>query len=225
MKTEQRELARSLRREGRSVKEIARMVGVSLSSVSLWVRDVELTPEARAALHDRNPTRNGEIVRAANLERARARRTVWQDAGREHARRGDPLHQIGCMLYWAEGAKSRTSVQFCNSDPAMVALFVEFLQSCYDAPVEAIGLRAHLYADHDAEQKRIEEFWLDVARLPRACLRRSTVNRVSRSSKGKRVGRLPYGTCRITLHRAVVVQSIFGAIQEYGGFERPEWLG
>jgi hypothetical protein len=129
------------------------------------------------------------------------------------------------MLYWAEGAKSRTAIQFCNSDPAMVALFVEFLRSCYEAPVEAIGVRAHLYADHEAEQKRIEEFWLSVARLPPSCLRRSTVNRVSRSSKGKRVGRLPYGTCRITLHRAEVVQSIFGAIQEYGGFERPEWLG
>jgi hypothetical protein len=51
------------------------------------------------------------------------------------------------------------------------------------------------------------------------------VNRYSRSSKEKRVHRLPYGTCRVTLHRAAVVQSIFGAIQDYGGFERPEWLG
>ncbi len=201
------------------------MVGVSLSSVSLWVRDIELTPEARVALQERNPARNGEIVRAANLARARAPRKVWQEAGREHARRGDPPHQIGCMLYWAEGAKSRTAIQFCNSDPAMVALFVAFLRSCYDAPVEAIGLRAHLYADHEAEQKRIEEFWLSVARLPRSCLRRSIVNKVSKSSKGKRIGRLPHGTCRVTFHRAAVVQSIFGAIQEYGGFERPEWLG
>ena len=51
------------------------------------------------------------------------------------------------------------------------------------------------------------------------------MNRYSRSSRGKRVNRLPYGTCRVTLHRAAVVQSIYGAIQEYGGFERPEWLG
>jgi len=64
-----------------------------------------------------------------------------------------------------------------------------------------------------------------VTQLPPASLRRSIVNRHSRSSGRKRLNRLPYGTCRITLHRAAVVQSIYGAIQEYGGFERPEWLG
>jgi hypothetical protein len=37
-------------------------------------------------------------------------------------------------------------------------------------------------------------------------------------------GRLPYGTTRLTVHSTTVVQKIFGAIQEYGGFERPEWL-
>ncbi len=199
------------------------MVGVSLSSVSLWVRDIELTPDAKEALHRRNPARNGEIVRSANLARARERRKVWQDAGREHARCGDPLHHAGCMLYWAEGSKSRTAIQFSNSDPAMVALFVEFLRICYEAPEALIGVRAHLYADHTADQEGIEQFWLDAARLPQSSLRRSIVNRVSKSSKGNRLGRLPYGTCRITFHRAAVVQSIFGAIQEYGGFERPEW--
>jgi predicted transcriptional regulator len=42
MKTVQRDLARQLRREqGLPINEIARLVGVSKSSVSHWVRDVE----------------------------------------------------------------------------------------------------------------------------------------------------------------------------------------
>jgi len=45
MKTRERSEARRLRaEEGRSVKEIAGILSVSRSSVSLWVRDVPLTP-------------------------------------------------------------------------------------------------------------------------------------------------------------------------------------
>ena len=40
---------------------------------------------------------------------------------------GTLLHQAGCMLYWAEGAKSRNSAKFANSDPPMMLLFRRFL--------------------------------------------------------------------------------------------------
>jgi hypothetical protein len=50
------------------------------------------------------------------------------------------------------------------------------------------------------------------------------VNVYSRQSKKKRTNRLPYGTVRVTVCRTRVVQSIFGSIQEYAGFEREAWL-
>jgi hypothetical protein len=53
----------------------------------------------------------------------------------------------------------------------------------------------------------------------------SAVNVYSRYSKRKRRGKLPYGTCRLTVCDVRIVQHLYGAIQEYGGFERPEWLG
>jgi hypothetical protein len=83
----------------------------------------------------------------------------------------------------------------------------------------------HLFADHYARQYEIEQFWLDTVGLPRSNLCRSIVNVYSKYSQKKRAGKLPYGTARVTVHSTQVVQSIYGAIQEYGGFERPEWLG
>jgi hypothetical protein len=56
-------------------------------------------------------------------------------------------------------------------------------------------------------------------------LRKSAVNVYSKHSQKKRRNRLPYGTLRVCVHSTRVVQSIYGSIQEYGGFERPEWLG
>jgi len=37
-------------------------------------------------------------------------------------------------------------------------------------------------------------------------------------------GNLPFGTCRVVVSRTWVTQTIFGAIQEIGGFEREAWL-
>ncbi len=51
------------------------------------------------------------------------------------------------------------------------------------------------------------------------------MNVYSKYSQKKRKNKLPYGTCRLCVHSTAVVQSIYGSIQEYGGFERPEWLG
>jgi hypothetical protein len=140
------------------------------------------------------------------------------------ARRSDPLHAAGCMLYWAEGWKARNQVHFSNSDPQMVRFFVTFLRQSFDLRDDEIRLTCNLFADHAARQREVENFWLDVAQLPRSCLCQSIVNVYSKYSLKKRRNKLPYGTCRVVVHRTRVVQSIYGAIQEYGGFERPAWL-
>jgi hypothetical protein len=128
------------------------------------------------------------------------------------------------MLFWAEGSRSRNTIVFTNSDPAMVSYFVAFLRRCYGVSSERIRIECNLFADHVERQREIEQFWLDTVELPASCLRKSTVNVYSKYSKKKRKGRLPYGTVRVCVHSTEIVQSIYGAIQEYAGFERPEWL-
>jgi hypothetical protein len=55
-------------------------------------------------------------------------------------------------------------------------------------------------------------------------LRRSTINHYSKYSQKKRTNKLPYGTARLSVHSTEIVQTIYGSIQELGGFDRPEWL-
>jgi hypothetical protein len=129
------------------------------------------------------------------------------------------------MLYWAEGAKGRNTVQFVNSDPAMVAFFGRFLRTYYGVQDDAFRIDCNLFADHVDRQHEIEQYWLDTLALPRTCLRKSTVNVYSKHSQKKRRNKLPYGTVRVCVHSTEIVQSIYGSIQEYGGFERSEWLG
>jgi len=226
MKTRERDLARKLRREeGAAINEIARRLGVSKSSVSLWVRDIELTCDQRAALLQRNPAYNRQLSGWTKMAaRRRAEREAFQDEGRKRARCCDPGFVAGCMLYWAEGSKERNQLQFSNSDPVMAQFFVDFLKRYFDLRGDEIRITCQLYADHLERQAEIEHHWLEALGLPPESLRKSVVNVYSKYSKRKRVGNLPYGTCRVVVSRTRIVQTIFGAIQEYAGFDRPEWL-
>jgi hypothetical protein len=217
MQTSERDMARKLRAEGLSVREIERRLDVARSSVSLWVRDVELTEEQRDALT--------HAPRPGTTARHRLLRERSQAEGRALARLGEPLHAMGCMLFWAEGSKIVNAVQITNSDAALLRLFAAFLRRHFGVPDEKFRVKCNLFADHIEHQAAIEQFWLDALRLPRACLTKSTVNVFSRASKRTRLGRLPYGTARLTVHDVRIAQHLYGAIQEYGGFERPEWLG
>ena len=223
MKTREREEARRLRREeGLSIRDITERLGVSKSSVSLWVRDIALTAEQQATLRDRNPLYNRQRSGVAEqVRRRRCQRLSYQDHGRQLALIADDFHAAGCMLFWAEGSRRRNTVHFTNSDPQMVSFFVEFLRLYFGLSNDEFVVTCNLFVER---QREIEDFWLSQLGLPRTSLRKTTVNRYSKYTQRKRTNMLPHGTCRVGVHRTRVVQSLYGSIQEYGRFERPEWL-
>ena len=219
-------MARQLRRdEALSMKAIAFRLGVSLSSVSRWTRDIELTAEQQEQLRLANPRFNAQLRGQGGRRRsARAAREAAQVDGRERARNHDVLHAKGCMLYWAEGSKSRNVVVLTNSDPDLHRLFLGFLRSCYEVPDGKVALSVNCHLGNGLSVADIESWWLARLNLPPSCLRKATVNRPSGASALRRGHVLPFGTARIAVCDTRIVQSIYGAIQEYAGIDRPEWL-
>jgi hypothetical protein len=226
VKREERELARRLRAEqGLPVKEIARIVGVSVGSVSLWVRDIPLTPAHEAALDARNPVRNRQRTGTENNSRRRREtRRAAQEHGRGLARTRDPGFIAGCMLYWADGANHRNSVILTNSDAALVDVFLRFLRASYGVTDDRVTLSVNCFLGNGLGIDEIQGWWLERLQLPAFCLRKAVVNRPSSASKRLKGHILPYGTARLAVHSTFIVQSIYGAIQEYAGIDRPEWL-
>jgi transcriptional regulator with XRE-family HTH domain len=227
VKTKEPDRAREMRRqEGRSVKEIARLLCVSRSTVSLWVRDIPLTADQQAELERRNPIYNRQLNGAAvNAARGRERRRGYQETGRRLAERASAVYVAGCMLYWAEGAKARHQLRLANADPALIALFVKFLREHFAVSDCDLRIKCHLFADHLQRQEEVEQFWLDLLGLGRSNLQKSYVNVYSRASKKKRANKLPYGTCHVIVNDTKILHEIYGSIQALAGFDRPEWLG
>jgi hypothetical protein len=227
-KPAERSQARELRRAGTPYKRIAAQLGVSVNSAYRWTKDIELTPEqTRANLRGPSGPLNPEALRRRTerwIAICRERRAVCQEDGRAMAREENPLHLAGCMLYWAEGAKSRDGIQFSNSDPRMVLLFRRFLTDSLGIELQKILISLNVYTTNGLSIQEIERYWLDLLDLPRSSVRKHMLNHMPTSSSGRAKNKLPYGVCTLRVHNTWMLQHIYGAIQEYAGFDEPLWL-
>ena len=165
------------------------------------------------------------MMSTARSERSRELRRENQAVGRQRAREQNGLHLAGCMLYWAEGAKDRNSVVFSNSDRTMVVLFVRFLREVMGVAAKDITIRLNVYLTNGLTLREVENHWLWALELPRTSLRKPTLNHSPTSSSGRKRNKLPYGVCTVRVKRSTaLIQHIYGAIQEYAGFDEPRWL-
>lgn len=224
MEPEKREDARRLRREeGMAITDICKQLGVSKSSVSVWVRDIELTQDQKEALYRQHYAFRAQIEGGnTNARKFRERRRQYQAEGRQKARERDPLHIAGCMLYWGEGAKNRNCLKMSNSDPDMLRFFTRFLRESLDVDTSRITVRIMCYLNNGVNQEEVENHWAKILSLPKECFRKTTVNQpISSQQRGRK---LLYGTCEVAVSETRIVQHVFGAIQEYAGIEKPDWL-
>lgn len=217
---EQREARRLRLVHGLPIKQIAARLGVSPASAHAWTRDIEISEQQRV----RNLRAGREQFAHRWVEINRDKRRSYQEEGRTIARRGESLHEAGCMLYWAEGSKDRGVVTFANSDRAMLAFFWRFLTEYFDVDPQRVRLRLNVYLNNGLSLGEIERCWSESLPLPPACFRNHVTDHYPTSSSGRKPNKLPYGVCSLRLCDTRIVQHIYGAIQEYAGFDEPRWL-
>ncbi len=180
-KDERRAEARRLRAEGLSYNQIAAKLGVSKSSISLWVRDL---PRTGPLSYEEWRRRNTEGKRAAGALRRQANEVLREATRAAAAAEIGPLTDreliiAGAVAYWCEGAKSKSyrrddHVTFVNSDPGLITFFLRFLKAAGVASEDLIfRVQIHEHADADAAQ----QFWLDITRGPESQFRRPALKR------------------------------------------------
>jgi predicted transcriptional regulator len=212
--------ARKLREiQGLSIKQIAKRLKVSTSSVSCWVRDINLTVDQKKILDDNFKFKKYKARMAgalANKNKFGKIRNFWKNRGKKIATKRDPLHMIGCMIYWCEGRRknNKNHISFSNSDPNLLKIFINFLRKSLEVPDNQIHIRIKHY-DDIISMAQAEQFWLDTLKLKMDSLRKGTLNYYSSYSKKKSCGQSKYGTCTIFVHRTDLIQHIYGALEHY----------
>ena len=157
-KTEAQAQARALRSEGLTLADIAGRLGVSKSSVSLWVRDVPFTASPRRTGPQQRPNRlrDRRLAEIAELDAAGIDRIGTLSA--------DAFLVAGVALYAGEGSKRDGVVQFTNSDPRMMGFFCAWLRAQFD--VDESKLRLGLYLHQGLDLEAAQTFWSGITAIP-----------------------------------------------------------
>ena len=194
MKIEARNLARKLRTQGFSINQIKDKIGVSKGSVSLWVRDIEMTVENRSKLLASGISSAViEKRRRTRLDRESAKRQIIIDRAKSEIFKisDKELKLIGAMLYWAEGGKTqRGLVRFSNSDPIMIKLMMVFFRNVCNVPEK--NFRGYFHIHPHLDSRKAEKYWSNVAGIPLHQFFK-TYRKMNVSSKQKR-DTAPFGT-------------------------------
>ncbi len=75
------------------------------------------------------------------------------------------IESMGIMLYWAEGFKSEGStVDFANSDPKMIKLFLVFLRNSFT--IDESKLRIYLYCYSNQDVSELIKYWSALCNIP-----------------------------------------------------------
>jgi predicted transcriptional regulator len=194
MKLEEKNLSRKLRENGYSLNEICKETGFTKSSVSLWVRDIELTSEQKQRLSQKGLKREDiESRRLNRLVKENARRMAIVNAAEKDILKlsRNDLFIIGTTLYWAEGRKGlKGVVSFSNSDPRAIKLMMRFFREICNVPEEKF--RGHIHIHSHLHVKNAENYWSNIAKIPLKQFYK-TYEKPSKASLGKK-DTLPYGT-------------------------------
>jgi hypothetical protein len=157
-KTEAREKARALRAESRTLREIAEILGVAQSSVSLWVRDIPVEIRRQTPVSRRpNSLHEAKLAEIATCDReGRTRIGVLSEAA---------FLAAGAALYAGEGAKRDGKVSFANTSDDMIRFFCRWLRNFFAIDESRLRLRIYLHDGLDIDAA--ETHWSGVTGIPK----------------------------------------------------------
>ncbi|HEV3399762.1 MAG TPA: helix-turn-helix domain-containing protein [Actinomycetes bacterium] len=158
-KLAEQQQARQLRRTGLPLAEIAARLGVSKSSVSVWVRDVEFAALPRGPRGRRREPNALQRRKQAEVERLveEGRVRVGRLSEREFL-------VAGVALYAGEGSKRDGAVKFANSDPRMIVFYCAWFRRFFQIDERRLRLRLYLHEGLDLGASLA--FWSELTGIP-----------------------------------------------------------
>jgi len=199
----------AMRKEGKSYGEILKRVKVSKSTLSLWLRTIELKPEQRQRLYITLRQQNAYKMAKKKQEQKK----LLQEKIITHAKSEvkdkiqNHLFISGLMLYWAEGDKQEANemVKFSNSDPIMIKLMMRWFREICGVQNHKFRIALHIHTLHC--RKNIEKYWSSITTMP---LKQFNKTQIKKTSLRYRRNPLYDGTCSIRIYDKNLFRKIKG---------------
>jgi len=150
----------------------------------------------------------------ANIERFRKQPTTFS-LKQNLSSQEEKLKIAGIMLYWAEGSKPNPTnrmrtVDFVNSNPRMIKLFLRFLREI--CGIDERRLRLYLYCYANQKPENLKRYWHRVTNIP---LTQFTKPYIREDFLPEKRGKMRYGLVHIRYSDKKLLSQIERWIEEY----------
>ncbi|PIR44306.1 hypothetical protein COV23_00450 [Candidatus Wolfebacteria bacterium CG10_big_fil_rev_8_21_14_0_10_31_9] len=172
MKSNQKEKAINLRKQGLSYSEILKQIPVAKSTLSLWLRSVGLSKKQAQRLTEKKLANMQKGALAKKNQRIALTQKIHKEAIKQiyNISKRD-LFLIGVSLYWAEGSKEKenrpgSGTIFTNSDPEMLRLFIKWLTKICNIKKEDIIFSIYIHENSKNDLDKVKKYWSEKLDFP-----------------------------------------------------------
>lgn len=209
-----------LRKQGNSYLQIQQAIQVSKSTLSLWLRDVEISSSLKEKIFQRGRKKSIEALIKRNKEQTVKAREKSQEIRSKFSKEITQIHEkelffLGLALYLGEGYKRGADgakwkcVDIANSDPDVIVIMMRFFREC--CLVKEKDFRIFLSLHDKAQEKESIEYWIQKTKLKKENFIKTSFVQSS-SSKFKYPKRLTHGTIHIRIYNTDLFHRIIGWI-------------
>jgi len=192
----EKEKLKKLYERGMSMSEIAEKFGWSVCEVTYWMRKHKITR--------RSWSQAGYCAyqRRFNKRPFKLRDNLTAEQ--------EKLRIAGIMLYWAEGTKGGNHVDFTNSDPKAIQIFLKFLREICGIQEERLRLLLYLFTDHN--ENELKKYWSKITGIS---LNQFSASHIRRGRKGTYKRKSKYGTAKLRYSDKRLFEQIMKWIEGY----------
>ena len=209
-----------LRKQGKTYLQIQHTIHVSKSTLSLWLRDVELRPSLKEKIFQRGRKKSIDALVKRNKEQTNKARERAQEIRNKFSQEVSQINKrelffLGIALYLGEGYKRGAEgakwkcVDIANSDPEVIRIMMRFFRECCN--VKDKEFRLFLSLHERAKEEEAIKYWMEQTKLKKENFIKTSFVQSS-SSKFKYPKRLTHGTIHIRIYNTDFFHKIIGWI-------------
>ncbi|OGG89040.1 hypothetical protein A2592_01105 [Candidatus Kaiserbacteria bacterium RIFOXYD1_FULL_42_15] len=194
-----KELAFTLRKQGRSYKKIHNELGMSVSTLSNWFKNVDFSEEIKLSVIARAQKLSTARLQSLNQARGDLLHAYYAQAETEAVKElkkniNNPLFTSAVAAYWGEGDKlTKNQIRLTNTDPQMIRLFKSFLVNICTVPTQK--LRCALFIYEDLNETTCRNYWKQQTGI-------ENFHKTMVLPSRHKTKRLPYGICTLVVSSA-----------------------
>lgn len=207
-KFREREKAIALRKERQmSYSQIKKILRVSKSTLSIWLRNYPLSEERIRELQ-----KSEAVIEKIRNTKRKKREKRLKEIYKTQKKKILPLTNrnffiAGLFLYWGEGTKCRRDgLSISNSDPSVIKFFIRWLKKSLSVPRKKMRVGLHLYNDMDVNKEMA--FWSEILKIPLSQFIHPYIKKTS-SERINHKGGFGHGTCNLRINSVPLAEKIF----------------